>query len=67
MAFVGNNLLVYDRNRRARDTAIGAHVHRWKALGLSFARILLGFEHVDMPFERHSDEVGYVSLLNDWL
>lgn len=55
MAFEGNNLVVNDRNRRARDTTIDAYVPRWKALEKSCARIFLGSEREDIPFLRQSE------------
>lgn len=67
MAFDGSKLVVYDRKRRACNTAVGAYAHQPEALERTIARIFLEFEHVDMSFVRHSDEVVYVHRLNDWL
>lgn len=52
MVFDGNNLVVYGQNRRAHETAVGAFVCRWKALGRTCAGIFLEFEHVDMLLVR---------------
>lgn len=67
MEFDGNNLVVYDRNRRARDTKVDACVRRWKELGRMCAVIFSGFEHVDMPLVRHIDEVECVRQVSNWL
>lgn len=60
-------LVVYDRNRRAYDTTVGAYVSWWKALGRTCAGIFFRFVHVDMPFVCYSDEVEYLRRLSDWL
>lgn len=56
----GKNLVIHNRNRRTRDTVIGAPVHRRKALARTCSGIYLKFEHVIMPFVRHSDEAENV-------
>lgn len=67
MALDGTSLVVYDQNRRARDSVVGAYVFRWKGPGKTFAGISIGFYHIEMPFVRHSKEVDYVRRLSDLL
>lgn len=65
MVFDGNNKVVYDQSRRSCDTAVGAYIWRWKELARTCTGISPMFEHVDMPFVRHHDEVEYVCRLSD--
>lgn len=65
MAFDGFNLIVYDRNCRIRDSAVGANVCRWKTPGRRFSRIFLGFEHMELRLVLHHDEVEEVRRLTD--
>lgn len=44
MTFDGNNLMEYDRNRRACDTAVGSYVRQCKALGKTCSGIFLGLQ-----------------------
>lgn len=65
MAFSGSNLKFHDRNRRARETTVGAYDRLLKELEITCAEIFLGFEHIGMPFIRRSDNVKYACLLSD--
>lgn len=67
VAFHGNNLVIYDWNRRAWNTAVGSYCRRWKFLGRTCAEIFIRFRHMDIPFVRHCDMVEYVRRLNNWL
>lgn len=62
-----DNFLVYRRNCRARDTAIGAYFCRRKALERTCDENFLGLEFVDMPFVHHSNEAEFVRCLRGWL
>lgn len=67
MAFNGNNLVVYDRNRGASDTEVGAYVCRWKWLGTMWSGILLELEYTDVPYVRQNNKLEYVCRICDWL
>lgn len=58
--------MVQDRNRRARDTAVGVYDRHLNPFGRTCAGKFFRFEHADIPFVRHSDEVECVRLLSDW-
>lgn len=62
MKFHGNKPVVYDRNRTARDSAVGAYVCQWKALERTCAGIFLEFEDIDLLFVCHNDEVETLDL-----
>lgn len=67
MAFAGNGLVLYIRNRRVRETVVDAHARRWEALGWTCIGIFLRLQFVVMQFACYSDAVENVRLMSDWL
>lgn len=64
--FGGNILVVYDQNRKFRNTVVGAYAHRWMACGRIYTGLFPVLKHVNILFVRHSDEMEYVHQLDDW-
>lgn len=60
-------LLVYDPSCRACNTAVGAHVQKWKSLERACAGIFICFESMDLPLVCHKDKVEFVRRLNNRL
>lgn len=61
----GRNLVIYDRNRRDLDTAVGAWQRRWSVMARWCAGILVFLRYADMPYVRCDQKVGYFSGLRD--
>lgn len=67
MATDGRNLVIYDRNRHERDTALGAWQRRWNVLMRWCVGMLIDMRHADMPFVRCEQEFPYCRRIRDLL
>lgn len=59
------NLVVYDRNKFQRDTAIGAWEKRWAVLQKQCAGISIDARLADMPITRCQQKVSYCCRLRE--
>lgn len=67
MASDGSSLVIYDRNRFKRDTALDVWQRRWSVLMRWCVDMLIYTRFADMPFIRFSQELPNCRHLRDAL